>query len=119
MTPAILSKLVRLEHFTDPQGMSSGKQQRSLLVRNIKQLATFVNGQDDLVDAAIYVHGPEIQWVGRMAELPDPYKLADEQLDLSCCVVIPGQPFDCNAAKSWPSRASCWPGLACLKPYFW
>ena len=63
----------------------------TLLAKNIKLLATFVDGQDDIENAAIFVRGPEILWVGRMTDLPADYRAADTKLDLSKCVVIPGE----------------------------
>ncbi|KAK9802882.1 hypothetical protein WJX73_000650 [Symbiochloris irregularis] len=64
--------------------------QRSLLVKNIKVLATFNQEHGDIEDAAIYVEGPEIKWVGKSSSLPGHYQSADQVLDLSHCVAIPG-----------------------------
>lgn len=61
----------------------------TLLISNIKLLATF-SAHGDIADAAIYVRGPEIEWVGRADEIPDVYSRATTMLDLAECVVIPG-----------------------------
>lgn len=62
----------------------------SLLVKNIKLLATFDKEHGDIKNAAIYVEGPEIVWVGQMGSLPEHYQKASQEVDLSECVVIPG-----------------------------
>ena len=64
---------------------------RTLLVKNIKLLACFNDASSEIKDAAIYVRGPEIQWVGRTSELPEELQKADRYLDLSTSVVIPGE----------------------------
>ena len=44
----------------------------------------------ELKDAAIYVIGPSIAWVGLTADLPDKFKTADTTLSLQDHVVLPG-----------------------------
>ena len=70
----------------------NGSKPRTLLVKNIKLLATFQPGKQDIPSAAIYVVAQEIKWVGQMGDMPGEYAQADEELDLSECVVIPGIP---------------------------
>lgn len=65
---------------------------QTLLVKNIKLLATFTEEHGDIQNAAIYVVGPQIEWVGDMASLPAHYQTASQVVDLSECVVIPGEP---------------------------
>lgn len=61
----------------------------SLLLRNIRKLATFTE-QGEIDGAAIYIESNIIVWVGSDLELPSEYATADEVLDLSVHVVIPG-----------------------------
>lgn len=51
---------------------------------------TLDEDERELEGAAIYVKSPEIQWVGRTADLPAEYQQADEVLSLTDHVVIPG-----------------------------
>ena len=95
----------------------SGDRASTLLIKNIKLLATFADGAADIAGAAILVCGPEIQWVGRMADLPPKYEQADEELDLSECVVIPGNLRTYRITASplpWRLRSLTWnPKIIC------
>ena len=53
------------------------------------RLATFTE-QGELDDAAIFVRGNVIEWVGRDAELPSALSTADTVLELRDHVMIPG-----------------------------
>ncbi|DBA92272.1 TPA: hypothetical protein ACH3X2_003705 [Trebouxia sp. C0005] len=63
---------------------------RSLLVRNIQLLATLDTELGDISDAAIYIEGNVIKWVGASAQLTQMHKNANEIISLSSRVVIPG-----------------------------
>ena len=63
----------------------------TLLVQNIKHLAT-MNDQIGEVgkDAAIFVRGNAIEWVGPSSELPSHLMVADTVIDGRGMVVLPG-----------------------------
>ena len=63
---------------------------RSLLVRDIKVLATLDPDLGDIHDGAIYVQGNVIRWVGSSAMLPEELSCADEIVSLPDRVLIPG-----------------------------
>lgn len=63
---------------------------RSLLVRDIQVLATLDPELGDIRDAAIYVEGNVIRWVGASGDVPKDYSTADETVSLPDRVVIPG-----------------------------
>lgn len=58
--------------------------------QDIATLATFNQGLGEINDAAIYIKGNEIDWVGRTADLPPDKTSADTILSLPDQVVIPG-----------------------------
>lgn len=60
---------------------------RTLSIRNARVLVTMDDERREISDGALLVHGNRIEWVGTTAELPDS---ADEVLDLSGHVVLPG-----------------------------
>jgi 8-oxoguanine deaminase len=60
---------------------------RTLLAKNAEVLATMDAGRRELRGAGIYAEGGTIVQVGPAAELP---ATADEVIDLSRCVVVPG-----------------------------
>ncbi|KAK9829296.1 hypothetical protein WJX72_005009 [[Myrmecia] bisecta] len=62
----------------------------TLLLQNIKTLATFNKDLGEIKDAAIYVERNVIQWVGRTADLPPKYQDADLVLCGKDRIVIPG-----------------------------
>ena len=62
---------------------------RSLLIRDIQILATLDAGLGDIRDAAIYVEGNAITWVGASANIPKDIT-ADETINLPDRVLIPG-----------------------------
>ena len=55
----------------------------------MRRLATFT-AQGELDDAAIFVRGNVVEWVGRDAELPAALSKADTVLELRDHVMIPG-----------------------------
>ena len=63
---------------------------RSLLVRDIQLLATLDSTLGDIRDAAIYIEGNVIQWVGASKDLTEAHTKADEVISLPSRVVIPG-----------------------------
>lgn len=63
---------------------------RSLLVRDVQILATLDPELGDIRDAAIYVEGNVIVWVGTSNNIPKEYAKADETLSLPDRVLIPG-----------------------------
>ena len=60
------------------------------LYRDISYLATFSSELGDIKNAAIYVKGNVIEWVGEAAALPAEYADADEVVSCKDRVVIPG-----------------------------
>lgn len=63
---------------------------RSLLVRDIQLLATLDSTLGDIRDAAIYIEGNVIQWVGASKDLTEIHTKADEVISLPSRVIIPG-----------------------------
>lgn len=63
---------------------------RSLLVRDIQILATLDPELGDIRNAAIYVEGNVIKWVGASCDIPKPHATADETISLPDRVLIPG-----------------------------
>ena len=61
-----------------------------LVLQDIATLGTFNKELGELKDAAIYVKGNVIEWVGKSADLPSAYETADTVVSLSEHVVIPG-----------------------------
>ena len=61
-----------------------------MLLQDIGHLLTLDKDKRELQDAAIYVKGTEIQWVGPTSELPEEYRTADEVLSLPNHVMMPG-----------------------------
>ena len=74
-----------MSHAGSPRSVPS----RSLLIRDIQILATLDAGLGDIRDAAIYVEGNVIKWVGASADIPKEMK-ADETIGLPDRVLIPG-----------------------------
>ena len=62
---------------------------RSLLVRDIQILATLDTDLGDIRDAAVYVEGNVIKWVGASVDLPKDIS-ADDTISLPNRVLIPG-----------------------------
>ena len=58
-------------------------------MQDIATLAT-LSDQGDFQDAAVYISGSSIEWVGRTADLPETYQHADTVLSLADHVVVPG-----------------------------
>lgn len=71
-------------------GLPRSVPKSTLLVKNIKTLATFNEDLGELHDAAVFVKGNVIAWVGPTADLPDSYKTADTVLCGKDKIVIPG-----------------------------
>lgn len=63
----------------------------TLLLKDISHLATMNDFLGEMADAAIYVSGNVIEWVGKVAELPAEYATADEVISMKGCVVMPGE----------------------------
>ena len=62
---------------------------RSLLVKDIQVLATLDAELGDIRDAAVYVEGNVIKWVGTTANIPGDLA-ADDTISLPDRVLIPG-----------------------------
>lgn len=62
----------------------------TLLLKDISHLATQHDDLGEIADAAVFVRGNVIEWVGKMAELPAELATADEELSMKGCVVMPG-----------------------------
>lgn len=63
---------------------------RSLLVRDIQILATLDPELGDIRNAAIYVEGNVIKWVGASCDIPKTHATAEETISLPDRVLIPG-----------------------------
>ena len=59
-------------------------------LQDIDTLATLNSKQEEIEDAAIFVKGNIIEWVGKTKDLPEKYQQADEIITLKDRVVIPG-----------------------------
>lgn len=64
-------------------------------MQDIATLATFNDAGDEISDAAIFIQGNVIQWVGKTSDLPQEYSSADKVLSLKDHVLMPGM-------VSWP-----------------
>lgn len=62
----------------------------TMLLKNIQMLATLNDEYGDIADAAIYIKGNVIQWVGKTRDIPKDLRIAESTLDLSNRIVIPG-----------------------------
>ena len=71
-------------------GQARAVPSKSLLVKDIQLLATLDSELGDISDAAIYVDGNVIKWVGQNNNIPQEYSNADETISLPDRVVIPG-----------------------------
>jgi len=71
-------------------GVARAVPQTTIVAKNIQKLLTLSAHLGELDDAAVFVQGNVIQWVGKTADLPAEYQKADEVLDLSDRVVMPG-----------------------------
>ena len=60
------------------------------LWKDITYLATFSEELGDIRDAAIFVRGNAIEWVGEASAIPSQYKAADVVVSGRDRVVIPG-----------------------------
>ena len=67
-----------------PHGLNSPSSQ------DIDTLATLNSKQEEIQNAAIFVRGNTIEWVGQTQDLPEKYQQADEIVTLKDRVVIPG-----------------------------
>ena len=79
----------------------------------MRRLATFTE-QGEISDAAIFVRGNVIEWVGRDAELPAALGTADAVLELRDHVMIPGMPRRRHAVLS-DDRGSLLVRIGCLR----
>ena len=62
----------------------------SILLKHIKRLATHNTELGEISDAAVYIRGNLIEWVGITTDLPEPLQKADVVHDMSNHVVLPG-----------------------------
>ena len=62
----------------------------SVSLQEIDTLATLNSKQEEIQNAAIFVKGNIIEWVGETKDLPEKYQQADEIVTLKDRVVIPG-----------------------------
>ena len=62
----------------------------TLLIHHIHTLATQDERQTEWRDAAVFIRGHRIEWVGPAAELPAPLQTADEVIDARHLLVVPG-----------------------------
>ena len=62
----------------------------SILLKHIQLLATHSSDLGEISDAAVYIKGNVIRWVGVTAELPADSQTADLVLDMKYRVVMPG-----------------------------
>lgn len=69
-----------------------------IVAQDIFTLGTFNENLGEIDDAAIFVKGNVIQWVGKTANLPQQYSSADHILSLKDRVVIPGMVSTNNQA---------------------
>lgn len=53
-------------------------------------MATYNEKRDEIEDAAIYVKGNIIEWVGKTDDIPKEYLKADQVMSLKDRIVIPG-----------------------------
>ena len=65
----------------------------TLLLRNIQRLVTLSADLGEIDDAAVFVRGNVIQWVGTTADLPEEFSEADTVLVMQNRVVLPGNPY--------------------------
>ena len=64
--------------------------QGTALWKDIAYLATFSKELGDIKDAAIFVRGNVIEWVGSNSAIPSQFQAADMVASLKDRVVIPG-----------------------------
>ena len=62
----------------------------TILLKHIQLLATHNADLGEISDAAVYVEGNVIKWVGVTADLPSSSQTADLVLDMKHRVVMPG-----------------------------
>ena len=63
---------------------------RTILLKHIQMLATLSHDYGDIADAAIYIKGNVIHWVGATTDIPPELRIAETVLSLTNRVVIPG-----------------------------
>ncbi|KAK9818430.1 hypothetical protein WJX72_012516 [[Myrmecia] bisecta] len=69
-----------------PRPVPSG----TALYKDISSLATFNAELGEITDAAIYVEGNEIAWVGKTSDIPAEFSTADQVMSLQDRIVLPG-----------------------------
>lgn len=57
---------------------------------DLNHMSSFLVQLGDIKDAAIFVSGNEIKWVGSSADIPEEFSKADTVLSLPNRVIIPG-----------------------------
>jgi imidazolonepropionase-like amidohydrolase len=73
----------------------------TLLLKNIHTLTTFNDELGEISKAAIFIRGNAIEWVGQTSALPEELGTADEVIDMSTHVVIPGTRTNYHRASGW------------------
>lgn len=63
----------------------------TLLIRNIDQLSTQDDNLGEIADAAVFIRGNVIEWVGQTSQLPVAMQTADRVIDAKGHVFIPGK----------------------------
>jgi 8-oxoguanine deaminase len=74
----------------DPRTDTMNTPERSLLIRNALCVLTMDDQQRELPGASVYVRGPQVVAVGPAASMPAEAAAADECIDATGCVVMPG-----------------------------
>ena len=62
----------------------------TLLLKNARLLITMNDAGDTIPDGALFIHNNSIAWVGRTADLPPAYQIADRVIQAHDRVVLPG-----------------------------
>lgn len=62
----------------------------TILLKHIQLLATLSDEYGDIADAAIYIKGNVIHWVGRTTDIPAELRTANTVSSMANSVVIPG-----------------------------
>jgi cytosine/adenosine deaminase-related metal-dependent hydrolase len=62
----------------------------TLLIRNARCVATFDDARTELRDASIFIRGHRIEAIGTAADMPEAADAADEVVDASRHLVVPG-----------------------------
>ncbi|GAB4568848.1 MAG: 8-oxoguanine deaminase [Anaerolineae bacterium] len=63
---------------------------KTLLLRHADLLVTMDDARREIADGALFARGPAIEWVGPSSEIPAAYRTADQVIDASGMLVMPG-----------------------------